>query len=180
MWCLEHKSGPSLTTPCPPNSHNSWWASDLQRSPSILLPDLQRLLWAQSPFGCFFFLCFLCYLLPIWAKPCCTNLRAQHSSTSLGWWGAETAKHPTFASTKCLTCPLIPGSPSVLLATPVSIFCSVCPPAITNPSAALDSVDRLEVWQQPAPGRSMIEFPAPSSASQRAGRGRWESVRRYH
>lgn len=127
-----------------------------------------------------FLIVFLCYLLPIWAKPCCTNLRAQHSSTSLGWWGAETAKHPTFASTKCLTCPLIPGSPSVLLATPVSIFCSVCPPAITNPSAALDSVDRLEVWQQPAPGRSMIEFPAPSSASQRAGRGRWESVRRYH
>lgn len=33
MWCLEHKCGPSLTAPCPLNSHNSWWGSDLQQNP---------------------------------------------------------------------------------------------------------------------------------------------------
>lgn len=99
MWCLEHKSGPSLTTPCPLNSHNSWRGSDLQQNPRSC---------NQTCSVCFghdhllvgFLNVFLCYLLPIWAKICCTNLRAQHSSTSLGWWGAETAKHPTCNSSR--------------------------------------------------------------------------------
>lgn len=32
MWCLENKSGPSLTATCPLYSHKSWWASDLQQN----------------------------------------------------------------------------------------------------------------------------------------------------
>lgn len=144
MWCLEKKSGPSLTATCPLYSHNSWWVSDLQQN---LRPCNQTCSVCSGRDhhldGFFKFLLSLAR---------CTNLHAapyQHVSSSQLYLFIKPLclgfKHhplpPFFQMPRHrlrLTCPPVPCRPSVLRDTPVSISSSVCPPAITNPCAALN------------------------------------------